>query len=106
MAADAWNTGYVRCLGVQLFGGTIDVDERGEWIRGDNILLLFNADHANTIPFVLPKPDEPGEPWELILDTAQEDIDDAVDLVESYPLQPCSVVVMRSKLPNTDDSVL
>ncbi len=106
MSNDSWTKGFVRCLGVQLYGGRIDVDDRGEWIRGDNILLLFNADHANTIPFVLPKPEEKSEPWELILDTAQEDIDGEVSLVESYPLQPCSVVVLRSRVVNDEETIL
>jgi glycogen operon protein len=56
MAREAWQQGFVRCLGVRLLGGDIDVDDRGEAIRGDTILLLFNADHANTIPFALPSP--------------------------------------------------
>jgi glycogen operon protein len=106
MPSDAWNTGFVRCLGVLLYGGKIDVDDHGEWIRGDNILMLFNADHANTIPFVLPPPDEQGEPWELIFDTAQQDLDGEVSLGESYPLQPCSVVVLRSHQQNGEESIL
>jgi glycogen operon protein len=106
MPSESWTNGFVRCLGVQLYGGKIDVDDHGEWIRGDNILMLFNADHANTIPFVLPVPDEQGEPWELIFDTAQEDIDGEVSLGQSYPLQPCSVVVLRSHLKNGEESIL
>ncbi len=106
MPDGSWNKGFVRCLGVQLFGGKIDVDDHGEWICGDNILILFNADHANTIPFVLPVPEEQDEPWELILDTAEDDIAGEVSLEESYPLQPCSVVVLRSRVPNQESTII
>ena len=106
MSEDSWNKGFVRCLGVQLFGGKIDVDDHGEWIRGDNILMLFNADHATTIPFVLPPVENADEPWELILDTAQDDIDEDVTLAASYPLQPCSMVVLRSRIADPQETLL
>jgi len=97
MARDAWDKSYVRCLGVQLYGGDIDVDEHGESISGDTMLLLFNADHANTIPFVLPPADT--EPWELVFDTAIENGEESPPLGETYSLQPCSVVVLKSHIP-------
>ncbi|HTU25780.1 MAG TPA: glycogen debranching protein GlgX [Pirellulales bacterium] len=96
MSSDAWKSGFVRCLGVQLFGENIDVDERGENIFGDTLLLLFNVDHANTIPFELPPPGNgDSSPWELVFDTAVENCDE-VKLESPYPLQPCSVVVLKS----------
>ena len=53
MSEEAWKTGYVRCLGVRLAGDLIgDVDERGEPMWGDTILLLMNA-HYEAIPFML-----------------------------------------------------
>ena len=97
MTGEAWRAGYVRCLGVLLYGHSIDVDERGEEIRGDNILLLFNADHGKPIPFTLPENGE-GHPWLLLLDTARPDAD--VDSVgqSPYPLEPCSMAVFRAEL--------
>jgi glycogen operon protein len=69
MTEEAWNTGYARCLGVRLAGDLIgEVDERGEDIVGDTILLLLNA-HYEAIPFTLPATQE-GEVWERLLDTA------------------------------------
>ena len=97
MSDEAWNLGFVRCLGVLLLGGDIDVDEHGESIRGDTMLLLFNADHANTIPFVLPSPPD-GEPWELVFDTAEEASESGAKAPEKYPLQPCSMVVLASRV--------
>jgi glycogen operon protein len=69
MTEEAWNTEYARCLGVRLAGDLIgEVDERGENIVGDTILLLLNA-HHEAIPFTLPTMRE-GELWERLLDTA------------------------------------
>ena len=101
MPNEAWNAGYVRCLGVQLFGGQIDVDEHGEAISADTMLILFNADHANTIPFVLPVPKD-SEPWELVFDTADETSDSGVKVSTTYPLQPCSMAVFKSRIPRED----
>ena len=54
MSDEAWNAGFVKCLGVRLAGDLIgDVDERGEPIVGDTLLLLLNA-HHEAIPFTLP----------------------------------------------------
>jgi isoamylase len=70
MADDAWGTGYVKCLGVRLAGDLIgDVDEKGERVVGDTLLLLLNA-HFEPIPFTLPVHKEDQE-WELLRDTAE-----------------------------------
>src|SRR5207249_2305829 len=46
MPDDAWNAGFVKCLGVRMAGDLVgDVDERGEPIRGDTLLVLLNAHH-------------------------------------------------------------
>ena len=105
MGNDAWNASEVRCLGVELFGGNIDVDEHGETIRGDTLLLLFNADHGHAIPFVLPKPD--GEPWVLEFDTAKDGEEGTLADAKQYVLEPCSMVVLRSqKIVAETESIL
>ena len=44
MADDAWNADFVRSLGMLLSGNAIEeVDERGEPIIGDTLLVLLNA---------------------------------------------------------------
>src|SRR5262249_1205074 len=69
MTEEAWNAGYVRCLGVRMAGDLIgEMDEHGEPIVGDTVLLLLNA-HHEAIPFTLPVTRE-GQPWECLLDTA------------------------------------
>jgi glycogen operon protein len=53
---------------VRLAGDLIgDLDERGEPIVGDTLLLLLNA-HHETIPFTLPAHKE-GQQWEVLIDT-------------------------------------
>ncbi len=72
MTDEAWNAGFVRCLGVQMRGDLIeDLDEDGNRIVGDTILLLLNA-HHESILFTLP-PLEMDQQWERVLDTAHPD---------------------------------
>ena len=70
MSDDAWDAGYVKCLGVRLAGDEIgDQNERGEPLVGDTILLLLNA-HHEAIPFALPAA-RPEHHWLLLLDTSK-----------------------------------
>ena len=72
MSDEAWNGGFVKCLGVRLAGDLIgDVDERGEPIVDDTALILLNA-HHEAIPFTLP-PTREGQVWERVLDTTGKD---------------------------------
>jgi glycogen operon protein len=66
-----WQTAYTRCLGVYLRGGPIDVNEYGEPIVGDHVLLLFNADCVKDTQFTMPPLENMPEPWTRILDTAK-----------------------------------
>jgi isoamylase len=102
MSDDAWHASDVRCLGVHLTGGQVDVDDYGEPITADHILLLFNADHANEpIPFHLPQSrGEPMGTWTLLLDTANPEVTESQQQstsVERYDLQSCSVAVFAAK---------
>ncbi len=68
MADEDWNAPSFRSLGVRLAGDTIEeVDDRGQRIFGDTLLLLMNA-QDEAIRFTLPK-DNQGRPWERVLDT-------------------------------------
>ncbi len=68
MTDEAWDTGFVKCLGVRLAGDVInEVDSRGQPITGDTLLIVLNA-HHEPIPFTLPEVSQ-GQ-WELVLDTA------------------------------------
>ena len=104
MPDDAWNAAYVRCLGVQLFCDKLDVDEQGEDVSGSNLLVLFNGDHANAIDFVLPPPG--GEmPWELSFDTARLDANETSKFRNEIRLEPCSMVVLRSRRPKVEEEL-
>ncbi len=104
MTDDAWNKGFVRCLGVQLFGDGIDVDERGEEISGDTLLLLFNADHGNTIDFTLPELDAQ-HTWELMLDSADaKAARERFEPGKQYQIKPCSLVLLRDRSPEQDST--
>jgi glycogen operon protein len=69
MTDESWNAGFVRCLGVRLEGNAIDeVDERGQPVIGETLLVLLNA-HHDPIAFTLPD-EEPDERWERLVDTS------------------------------------
>jgi glycogen operon protein len=78
MSDAAWNDPHVKCLGVRLAGDVMnEVDERGEPIVGDTLLLLMNA-HWEEIPFTLPET-RPEHVWESMIDTRDDD----------WPLRVC-----------------
>jgi glycogen operon protein len=96
MTAEQWNCPHTRCFGVVLFGDSVDVNEVGEEVSGDTILILFNADHSLTIPFTLPKIDE-SIPWQRVLDTYEAEASEDEFADESaYDLRPCSMAVFRA----------
>jgi glycogen operon protein len=96
MADEAWSVGYARCLGVRLAGDIIgDVDERGEPIVGDTLLMLLNA-HHEPIEFALPLTHGETD-WELVLDTAQAvPRPDVFKAHEKYKLEGRSMAVLRT----------
>jgi hypothetical protein len=69
------------------------------------MLLLFNADHANMIPFVLPPTAEKESPWELVFDTAEETSERGKPVGDKYPLQPCSMVVLQARLDRPEQTI-
>jgi glycogen operon protein len=96
MSDAAWNAGFVKCLGVRLAGDLIgDVDERGEPIKGDTLLILLNAHHEE-LPFQMPQT-LPSQQWELVFDTASPEAQAArTEGEHAYPLQGRSVALFRT----------
>jgi glycogen operon protein len=95
MTEEAWQTGYVRCLGVRLSGDLIGgTDERGDLVVGDTVLLLMNA-HYEAIPFMLP-PLKKGQRWERVLDTAPEPL--PFEGEPPYALQGRTMAVLHTRL--------
>lgn len=71
MTDAGWNNHDIRCFGVELNGDAIEeIDERGNPIKDDTLLILLNS-HYEQISFALPlKP--PGMYWDLLLDTRSD----------------------------------
>ncbi len=107
MGDDAW-AGFVQCLGVLLAGDRIgDVDERGEPIKGDTLLLLLNA-HWEEIGFELPAAGD-GDVWQTLLDTAEPDRPLPLKVrrpKEAYPLYGRSLVLLRAIRPEEAASAI
>jgi isoamylase len=68
MTDEDWDVGFARSVMVFLNGEAINTpDPRGERIRDDSFLLLFNAGHED-LSFRLPD-EEFGDRWEVVIDT-------------------------------------
>ncbi|MEX1230552.1 MAG: glycogen debranching protein GlgX [Planctomycetaceae bacterium] len=95
MTEEQWNRPQLRCFGVVLFGDSIDVDEQGEEIGGDTILILFNANMDAPIAFTLPEIEE-NLPWQRLIDTYEaEASQDEFGEDSAYELRPASMAVFR-----------
>ena len=99
MDDEAWNADFVRSIGMLLNGHAIEeVNERGELIVGDSLLVLLNA-HSDKVPFTLP-PLDADQQWQRILDTR-----DAATPERTfkpgvrYPLAGRTVAVLRVTPP-------
>jgi isoamylase len=90
-----WSSPNVQCLGVRLNGDAIDeVDERGERIIGDTLLLLLNAG-ADGVLFTLPET-ATHERWETLIDTADPYVAPRRLLAgDRYQLQSRSMAVLK-----------
>jgi isoamylase len=103
MNDEAWNADFVRCLGMLLNGAAIqELDERGNLITGDTLLVLFNG-HSDNVPFTLPLLDEKHQ-WRRAVDTFERTV--AADRLfkpgGTYPLQGRSIAVFRVTPPLRD----
>jgi len=99
MTDEAWNTDFVKCLGVRLAGDIInETDERGEPIRGDTLLLLLNA-HWEELQFTLPAT-RVEHVWESMVDTRDPDAPLRVCRGgEQYPIFGRSLALLRTTTP-------
>jgi len=91
----AWRAGFVRTLGMLLSGSAIEeVNERGEPITGDTLLVLLNG-HTGKVPFTLP-PIETDQKWQRVFDTFDpRGINRMYKAGGRYPLQGRAVAVFR-----------
>ena len=99
MSDEAWNAGYVKCLGMGLVGSFGQVDDQGRPVVGDTLALLLNA-HHETIDFRLPKNAGRLGSLERLLDTYDGNIEiTPQDINEPYKLRGRSVALFRFKRP-------
>src|SRR5262249_24099347 len=96
MSDEDWGAGFVHCLGMRLAGDQIsDLNEKGDPIVGDTILLLLNA-HHKPIPFKLPTT-KVEHKWQTLCDTANRK---AVPPIfrggQQYALEGRSMAVLRA----------
>jgi hypothetical protein len=105
MSHSSWHTGYAKCLGLLLRGNDLDVDEYGESISGDTLLILFNADHELNLPFTLPIL-EPRGHWLVVVDTYLPEWHGRKRWKggKPYLLRACSTVIFRYVPPAPPDT--
>jgi isoamylase len=73
MPEEAWNSAWVRSVGLMLNGKTLGIsDDDGAAVKDDSFLILVNASHEG-VEFRLPAPPN-GSPWCQLLST--ENIED------------------------------
>jgi isoamylase len=101
MTEAAWHKGYARALAAEMRGDVMpEMDENGDRIKDDTLLLLMSASHTN-VSFVLPAPPV-GERWEVVLDTSERGGKPRVRRgVGSYRLAPRSLALLRSATADT-----
>ncbi|HUS61829.1 MAG TPA: glycogen debranching protein GlgX, partial [Acidimicrobiales bacterium] len=101
MSQEDWDAGFAKSLGIYLNGDAIPtLDARGEPIRDDSFLVLFNA-HFEPIDFLLPS--QWGERWSVVLDTADalppsiagDEDQRLAKSGETLPVEARSLVVLR-----------
>jgi isoamylase len=98
MSDGDWHAGYVRSLGMRLEGEMQgEIDEYGQRIRGETLLVLMNS-HHEPLPFQLPE--HPADCyWQPILDTAQSPLYRKLHAGNLYPLQARSLAVLQLQRP-------
>ncbi len=102
MAEELLNEDSRKCVGMVLCGDSVDTNQFGEEVSGDTLLIIFNADHGASIPFVLPNV-KAGRTWVLMLDTSIEGLSETdFQGGDSYDVNASSLVLFR--LPSDEKS--
>jgi glycogen operon protein len=99
MTDQAWNADFVRSIGMLLGASAIEeVDDHGEPLVGDALLVLLNA-HHDKVPFTLP-PLEPEQQWQRVFDTCDMHASERTYKAGGrYPLGGRSVAVFKVTPP-------
>jgi glycogen operon protein len=99
MSDDDWNADFARSLGMLLSGDAIEeLDERGEHITGETLLILLNA-HSDSVSFTLPALDGERQ-WQRVFDTVEQSFGNGLVAGDSpYPVQGRSVAAFKVTTP-------
>jgi glycogen operon protein len=99
MSAEAWHAPGLRSLGMLLNGEAADeMDELGRAIKGDTLLVLFNA-HDGVVPFTLAGPPAAAA-WEVLIDTHDRARETRqIPAGERYALEARSVALFLALQP-------
>ena len=93
MTQAKWHEPFARCIGLQLAGDTLDLqDEHGETAEGETLLVLINAHHEQ-IPFILPVNNSETQ-WEPLMDTSVMKPHGIALEKTAYPLEGRSLAVL------------
>ena len=100
MTDEAWNADFVRSLGMLLSGNAIEeVDERGEPIIGDTLLVLLNAPRRKGAVHAAGAVDSHHQ-WQRVIDTMTPRTPErAFRGASRYPLQGRSMAVFKMTPP-------
>jgi isoamylase len=91
MTDEDWAAGFAKSLTVFLNGdGISEPDQRGQPVRDDSFLLLFNASE-NDLKFAVP-PQQYGEQWARVLDTSV-----TVESAADAAARPGDTIEVRSR---------
>jgi glycogen operon protein len=105
MTDDDWHTGYARSMAVFLNGDAItEPDPRGETVRDQSFLLLFNAD-GEGVTFSLPG-SEFGPGWEVLIDTGAWPAGPVTTSIPGQPGLPPAVVQPGQSVELSDRSIM
>ncbi|HET9491084.1 MAG TPA: glycogen debranching protein GlgX [Methylomirabilota bacterium] len=95
MADAEWRAVALPAFGFRLCGEAMDeVDERGEPITGDTLLVLMNA-HDLPVPFTLPDP-HPGLDWEVLIDSSEAGTGGRAGQGAKLTVPPKALVLLRA----------
>ncbi len=90
-----WKNAATASLGMFLDGaGVDDVDENGERLVDDDLILLFNAS-AIDLSFALPALGDGQSQWELLLDTGNDEATESIDAGRTTELPMRTVKLFR-----------
>ncbi len=95
MSDEEWDTHFIRCMGMLLNGEmTMEVDEFGEPIKDDILLLLVNS-YWERLSFKFPHEGVTNE-WEVLTDTSKPGESGGNRVHDEYTIEGRSLVLLRN----------